>query len=134
MAGEVVIVVLFAALLAVIASMMFLKGYFHEETSTRWRRIIDPDKLFFPRLENRHVINAADGFAFLICACTAGFIVVYGILTLLGLFDSARAIKLAPSFLVAGVLASWMVRFVFIYSYKDTPPEKLPRVWPFKRR
>lgn len=133
MAGEVVIVSLFAALLAVIGGMMFLKGYFHEETSARWGRIIDLDKLFFPRLENRQLINASDRLAFLICVCTAALIVVYGIFAALGFFDSARAVKLAPVLLVGGVLGSWILRYIFIFLYKDTPPEDLPRVWPFKR-
>lgn len=134
MTVEFAIVFLFAALLSVIAGMMFLKGYFHEESNTRWRRTIDPDKLLFPHLENKQVITSADRLAFLVCVSTASVIVINGILALLDLFESARAVKLAPSFLVAGVLLGWMMRFVFIYFYKDTPPEKLPRIWPFKRR
>lgn len=134
MTVEIVIVFLLAALSAVIAGMMFLKGYFHEESNSGWKRTIDPDKLIFPHLKNREVITAADRLAFLICISTASLILSYGILTLLGLFDSARAMKLAPSFLVVGVLLGWMTRFVFIYFYKDTTPEALPRIWLFKRR
>ena len=133
MTGEVVIVFLLATLSAVIAGLMFLKGYFHEESNTRWRRIIDPDRVFFPHLGNRKLISAADRLAFLVCICVASVILVYGLFTVLGLFDSAYSIKLAPSFLVMGVLGSWIVRFVFIFLYKDTPPENLPRHWPFSK-
>lgn len=133
MSTETVIVLLFAALSAVIAGMMFQKGYFHEESNTWWRRTIDPDRLFSLHLKNREVITAADQLAFLICITTAVFILACGILTVLGLVDSVRAMKLAPSILVAGVFLSWILRYGFLYLYKNTPPQELPRVWPFKK-
>jgi len=125
---------LFVAFCAIIAGVMFLNGYYHDNPNSRWRKGIDPDKIFFPKLDNKRLITAADQLAFLICVGTAVLIAVLGILTSTGLLyvNAKEPVSLSVVLLFLAAVASWVMRYVFIILYKDKPGIQIPRIWPFR--
>lgn len=95
--------------------LMFLKGYFHEERNTRFRRITDLDKIVFPGISNKAVVWAADKMAFWICVLMALLTMANGILAYK--FDNIP--NISALFIAIGVFGSWISRFIYIYIFKD---------------
>ena len=128
---EVLVPVLFVAMAAAIAGLMFLKGYFHEDPESRWRRGIDPDKILCPNLHNKRLILAADRLAFWLCESMASFLVVFGILASVELINSKPAVSLAAAGLLLVILSSWVIRYLFIFLLRNKTPDEIPSMWPF---
>jgi len=126
--------IIFLAIVAFIAAVMFLEGYFHEERNTRFRRIIDLDKIIFPKLDNKQLIDSADLLAFFICLIGSVVILLMAILLLLGIRLIDEPINNSAALLGASLIGSWTIRYIFIYIYKNKSADKIPKFWPFKRR
>lgn len=124
---------LFIAFVAVLTGFMFLKGFFHEEKNTRFRRIVDLDKIFFPKLENSKLIASGDRLAFVICIGTSLVIVAITVASLAGVVAIEKLININAALLLLTVFFSWVARFLFIIAYKNKPIDKVPSFWKGKK-
>jgi hypothetical protein len=125
--------IIFIAFAAIISAFMFLEGFFHGEANTKFRMIIDLDKIFFPKLQNKKLIAAADRLAFLICLLTSFLILTLGAISISGLRFIEELINLSVALIFIAIVSGWITRYIFIYIYKDKPTDKIPRIWPFKK-
>lgn len=123
--------VLFAYVLIMQASA-FYEGYYHEKGKEKFSFLrrgsiaINLDSIFFGALDEK-LIKAADRLAFLVCVCSSFFIAVSAVLFFsfkAGIFN-----LLSLAFLAIGLLGSWLLRFAFIFIYKNKPPKKIPRIF-----
>jgi len=115
------------AYLLVILGLMFLNGYFHEERNTRFRRVIDLDKVIFPKLDNPKLVKAADRLAYAICIVCAILTAATGLLAYL----HASIPNIGALFMFVGFIGSWVTRLIFIAFFIGKPLQQLPKIWPF---
>jgi len=112
--------------------ILFLRGYWHEEYKEkfsifrRYSTSIDPDKMFVTSIDT-DVILSADLLAFWICV-SLGILILINCLAIRYL---GMNLDFTVFFSFVGLIIVWIVRFVFIYFYRNK--RNVPKFWPGKR-
>jgi hypothetical protein len=132
MDNESLVGVAFVAFGGIVAGLMFLFGYLHGEGNSRFRVIIDLDKIVFPDLRNERLIKSADRIAFLICSFVSIIILIIGVFVYFRFFHIDKLLNLTSAWLLMAIVLSWFMRYVFIYVYRKRSSEDVPRIWPLK--
>lgn len=120
---------LFIAFVTILSGFMFLKGFFHEDKNTRFRRIVDIDKIFFPKLSNLKLITFGDRLAFVISIGFSLVIVTITIANVAGAVAIGKIVNINAALLLLSVFVSWVARLLFITAYRNKPIDKVPSFW-----
>jgi len=113
-----------------LVGLMYYEGVWHKnrsKPSALWN-LIDTDRMLFPSINNPLLFRRGDQLAALICFIGALLTALNGILSYAGLVPNISAI-----FFFGALFSSFPARVIFIISYKDSPPDKIPMIYPFRK-
>lgn len=118
---------IFAVIIFMIG-LMHLEGLFHKKNKKGIiKTMIDWDRVLLSELDNETLIKKSDQLAFIICGIMSFLTFLNGLLAYYINLPNVSII-----FILIAVIATWPIRFLFLYAYKNKSVDKLPRIWPFK--
>ncbi len=107
-----------------ILGLMFLYGLFHNSYKRNFSFTIDPDHLFFK--DKNELIKESDKLAFWVCSLMSLMTVGNGVL----IVYVKNFPNISMIFVFIGFAGSWLIKYSFLFYYKNLPVESIPKFWP----
>ena len=108
--------------------LMFLEGIWKKKGKII-KTGVDLDNLFFPDLKDKRLLKSGNQLAFLICLLMSLLTLINGILFLF----SDDVPNISAIFIFVGVVLSWPIRMIYIYTNRHSNYDDVSRIWPFRK-